>query len=43
MMTGMIIAAIVMIGAATASWIAVRRCPLGRAIGRQINQAAASR
>lgn len=39
----MTIAAIILVAAATLSWIAVRRCPLARAVGRQIDQAAASR
>jgi hypothetical protein len=35
------IAAIILAAAATISWVAVRRCPLGRAIGAQIDQVAA--
>jgi hypothetical protein len=35
-------AAIIILLAAILSWIAVRRCPLARAIGRQIDQIAAS-
>ncbi|HET9352844.1 MAG TPA: hypothetical protein VFO32_02490 [Sphingomicrobium sp.] len=38
----MTIAAIVLVAAATISWIAVRRCPLARAIRRQIDQVAAA-
>jgi len=38
----MTIAAIVLVVAATISWIAVRRCPLARAIGWQIDQVAAA-
>jgi hypothetical protein len=36
----MIIAAILIAGSATISWIAVRRCPLARAVGLQISQIA---
>jgi hypothetical protein len=36
------IAAILIIAGATLSWIAVRRCPLARAISRQIDQVAAA-
>jgi hypothetical protein len=39
----MTIAAIILATATALSWIAVRNCPLARAIGRQIDQAAASR
>jgi hypothetical protein len=39
----MTIAAITIMAAATIGWIAVRRCPLARAVGRQIDQAASSR
>jgi len=35
-------AVILLIACATASWLAVRRCPLARAVGRQIDQVAAS-
>jgi hypothetical protein len=38
----MVIAAIMMVAGATLSWIAVRRCPLARAIGLQISQVSAS-
>ena len=38
----MTVAAIIMIASAALSWVAVRRCPLARAIGRQIDQIAAA-
>jgi hypothetical protein len=38
----MTIAAILLVGAATLSWIMIRRCPLAKAISRQIDQIAAS-
>lgn len=38
----MTIAVIILVTAATISWIAVRRCPLARAVGRQIDQVAAA-
>jgi hypothetical protein len=34
----MIIAAVIMLVGATLSWIAVRRCPLARAVGIHIDQ-----
>jgi hypothetical protein len=37
----MTIAVIVILVSAILSWIAVRRCPLARAVGRQIDQVAA--
>lgn len=38
----MTIAAILILAGAMLSWMAVRRCPLGRAVGRQINMIAAA-
>ncbi|HYC94617.1 MAG TPA: hypothetical protein VEB39_02840 [Sphingomicrobium sp.] len=38
----MVIAAIILVTSAALSWIAVRRCPLARAIARQIDQVAAA-
>jgi hypothetical protein len=38
----MTIAAVILVASATISWIAVRRCPLARAIRRQIDQVAAA-
>jgi hypothetical protein len=36
----MTVAAILLVTGTMLSWIAVRRCPLARAIGRQIDQVA---
>ncbi len=36
----MTIAVILLVTGAVVSWIAVRRCPLAKAIGRQIDQVA---
>jgi hypothetical protein len=38
----MTIAVIIIVVSATLSWLAVRRCPLARAVGRQIDQVAAA-
>jgi hypothetical protein len=38
----MTIAAMILVAAAAVSWIAVRRCPLARAIRRHIDQVAAA-
>jgi hypothetical protein len=36
----MVIAGFIIVAAATLSWLAVRRCPLARAVGRQIDHVA---
>jgi hypothetical protein len=38
----MAIAAVILVTAGITSWIAVRRCPLARAVRRQIDQVAAA-
>lgn len=38
----MTIAVILLVTGAALSWIAVRRCPLAKAVGRQIDQIAAA-
>ena len=38
----MTVVAIILVSSIALSWIAVRRCPLARAIGRQVDQFAAS-
>jgi hypothetical protein len=38
----MIIGAVILLAGATLSWIAVRRCPLARAIGFHIDQVSAA-